>query len=470
MRGPPSHSGDVPTPPVDPPAPASQRERLRRALDLGEPPGPTILFTLHGPPDPAWLGGVERHCAELASQLGDLDIWWCYATAGELVVLAARSPHREVLRFPLLPAQSSDQLFHPGFARAWESLLRLLGVSLVHVHHLMRLPLDVLAVSHRLGVPVVLTVHDYFAVCPQFDLVDWQESYCAGNLGGPESRCDACMATRMGMSQSTLASWRAALTGLLPGVSALVTPCHTAGEVLATCYPRGPQRTRFIPHGLATPALPVKPARNGARPLVVGFAGRLVIAKGAAVLARIVADPRAVRFRWKVLGQGGFRQEWVRALPPGLDIEWLGAYPFGALPGLLVEHEIDLLLFPAIWPETFSFVVHEAFQAGVPVLATDLGAPAERIRESGGGWLFAADSPDQALSTLERLDAPGRAELAAAAERAVTAAPRDLAAMADDYRQLYGELGAPCPPGNGLDLANRGEELLAMARSPRSAV
>ena len=48
-------------------------------------------------------------------------------------------------------------------------------------------------------------------------------------------------------------------------------------------------------------------------------------------------------------------------------------------------HLVGLL---SIWPETFSHTLTEAWAAGIPVLASGLGALGERVRAHGGGWVL----------------------------------------------------------------------------------
>ena len=53
-----------------------------------------------------------------------------------------------------------------------------------------------------------------------------------------------------------------------------------------------------------------------------------------------------------------------------------GSYQPDQLPYLIEAHCIDRWLFPSIWPETFSHVVHEMISTGLPVHAFDVGAQA----------------------------------------------------------------------------------------------
>ena len=49
--------------------------------------------------------------------------------------------------------------------------------------------------------------------------------------------------------------------------------------------------------------------------------------------------------------------------------------------------QVDGVVVPSQWYETYCFVLHEAFAAGVPVIATRLGVLAEAVREGVDGLL-----------------------------------------------------------------------------------
>jgi glycosyltransferase involved in cell wall biosynthesis len=50
--------------------------------------------------------------------------------------------------------------------------------------------------------------------------------------------------------------------------------------------------------------------------------------------------------------------------------------------------QLDVLVVPSVWYETFGFVISEAFVAGVPVVAFDLGVMSERIQHGQNGLLL----------------------------------------------------------------------------------
>jgi glycosyltransferase involved in cell wall biosynthesis len=77
-----------------------------------------------------------------------------------------------------------------------------------------------------------------------------------------------------------------------------------------------------------------------------------------------------------------------------------GPYRRDELVDLVERHGINMFFFPSVWPETFSYVVAEMIALGLPLVAFDLGAPAERLRNHGLARLCGETSGEAALATL----------------------------------------------------------------------
>ena len=82
-----------------------------------------------------------------------------------------------------------------------------------------------------------------------------------------------------------------------------------------------------------------------------------------------------------------------------------GRYRHEDLVDLIEKNQINMFLFPSIWPETFSYVVAELMALHVPIVAFDLGAPAERLRTYALGRLCKDISARAALDTLSAFHA-----------------------------------------------------------------
>ena len=105
-------------------------------------------------------GGVQRHIDELIARLeGRANVLLLHdSTRG--AALSVPALHSGPLL--TLPAERLDDFV---------AVLRSATVARAHVHHLIGMDVDARALIHRLGVPFDVTVHDYFAICPQVNLL-----------------------------------------------------------------------------------------------------------------------------------------------------------------------------------------------------------------------------------------------------------------------------------------------------------
>ena len=55
--------------------------------------------------------------------------------------------------------------------------------------------------------------------------------------------------------------------------------------------------------------------------------------------------------------------------------------------------QAQLGFLPSVWPETWCYTLGEAWQAGLEVAVFDIGAPAERVRRTGRGWVLPLGLP-----------------------------------------------------------------------------
>jgi glycosyltransferase involved in cell wall biosynthesis len=68
---------------------------------------------------------------------------------------------------------------------------------------------------------------------------------------------------------------------------------------------------------------------------------------------------------------------------------------------LIGNADPHLIFFPQRWPETYSYTLSEAFAAGTPILAPDIGAFAERLANIPGSWLYPVEStPSEVVAKL----------------------------------------------------------------------
>ncbi|MEJ1978412.1 MAG: hypothetical protein WDN49_22080 [Acetobacteraceae bacterium] len=75
-----------------------------------------------------------------------------------------------------------------------------------------------------------------------------------------------------------------------------------------------------------------------------------------------------------------------------------GQYAEDELPDLLRAHAPDVAFIPSIWPETWCFTLGHAWRAGLRAAVFDIGAPAERVKRTGWGWVLPLGLPATAVN------------------------------------------------------------------------
>jgi glycosyltransferase involved in cell wall biosynthesis len=133
------------------------------------------------------------------------------------------------------------------------------------------------------------------------------------------------------------------------------------------------------------------------------YIGRLSPEKGLGPL--IEAWGRA-RLRLVVVGEGP-EEERLRALAPP-TVELRGSVPASEVPALL--RGARALVVPSTWYEGAPRAIVEAYAAGVPVLASDLGALPEIVVEGRTGFLLPPDRPEAWVEAADQIAGDGVGE------------------------------------------------------------
>jgi glycosyltransferase involved in cell wall biosynthesis len=176
----------------------------------------------------------------------------------------------------------------------------------------------------------------------------------------------------------------------------------------------------------------------------VAYIGQVLPHKGALVFEETVLrlpPEDAPDLRWSVYGGG--EPELLRRLRRLPRVRVQGYYRAGSLIDRLRRDRVDLALLLSIVPESYSLAFSECRAAGVPVVAFDHGAIADRVRLRGGGLLVDPDAG--AAGVAARVAALARGEKIPPDEPTLVSAGSPLGAppgsAAEAFRELYRELG-----------------------------
>ena len=281
-------------------------------------------------------------------------------------------------------------------------LVRALRPTVVHAHHFFMLGLEYLKVVKGIdpSIRLVLTLHEYLAICPNSGLMMkpgtfelCRSGHYADHLDcHPEATADDLWLRKHRFER------------YFDHVDHFVAP----SEYLRDRYLEwglAPERISVLRNGQRDrPPLPPRPLAEGEGRSRFGFFGQISEHKGIAVLLealrRLPPDDRC-SLSLEVHGANlefqpaAFRRRLGELAAPLLDegtLIWAGPYRPEELPERMAG--IDWVTVPSIWVENAPLVIQEAFMLGRPVLATRLGGMAEAVEDGITGCLLPRLRPD----------------------------------------------------------------------------
>jgi glycosyltransferase involved in cell wall biosynthesis len=317
------------------------------------------------------LGGIERHVLELTDSLRAM---------GHTVFLSG-SPgvwmdvEKDAGFFPL-DLENVAENGSGKFLRIWHAFkaalqlrrfIRKTPIDLIHTHETAPLIVATLATLGS-NIPVLVTYH-----------------------GSSPQRLT---------SFARLSQWAARL---------VITPSKLLANDLSSRGKVSQSKLKVIPYGVRKPPIYAQDRIDGLRARLLGSEGkllviivaRLVFQKGIDVLVDVVKSVKAQRpdIRFVLVGHGELEKEvkaWISEAGIGVQMRFDGVTddPF------LYMYAGDLFLLTSRW-EAQPIVIAEAFQAGLPVVATDVGGVSEVVSTSVGRLSGSGDVPAIAKNILE---------------------------------------------------------------------
>ena len=367
--------------------------------------GVTYLQAIDGPADPLLdHPHIARRCLGLA------DIWSRPAWQG-----------------------AATGIWHAQAARRLEAALDALPVrpDCIHLHQWTRaLSPSVMQVLFARGVPVALTLHEYFLACPNglHYRFDRSEPCALKPMSGAciAAACDPQSRLHKAVRLARTAAMRKALAGGRLDVIHVSDASRARMGAMLAGLP-------LTHHRLDNPvrvaqALPADPAAGDA----IVYVGRLTREKGADLVAEAA---RSAGMPALFVGAGPLES----TLRDRNGIELLGWRSPAEVERLLRERARAVCA-PSRWFETGPLTVYEALAQGIPVVASARAGAAEKVADGLSGFVVepSADALANALRRLADDDLARR--MGRAAHERYWSAPLSMAAHAQALIGVYRDM------------------------------
>ncbi|WP_313654076.1 glycosyltransferase [Pantoea sp.] len=243
---------------------------------------------------------------------------------------------------------------------------------------------------------LITLAHDLFPLCPSHFLINDKGNYC--DIPDP-SVCYSCLKNNTYgfttlFESGDIKKWRDRWGNLLIASDKIVSFSESTLNLYKRVYPQiDDDKTAVTPHKVDY--LPQKAHITQTRDLRIGVVGQIGYHKGSRILQALSEEILQKKYNIEIIVIGA-----VEASCPSEVVRQTGPYRHEELKMLLEENGINVILFPSIWPETFSYVVQEMIELGFPVASFNLGAPAERLREYDKGVILSSMNPEIVVQEL----------------------------------------------------------------------
>ena len=314
---------------------------------------------------------------------------------------------------------------NPFFDEAFSRVLEKENPDIVHFQHFIALSAHLVRLVKEAGIPVVLTLHDYFILCHRVQLLKKNQRLCQGPLYGLE--CVSCidsvtppqdLRTRLFLGLKDLLpfpviKWTKrffippAYLGnpgyeifhryrfmyeILKVPKVILTPSRFLRNYFLRYYRFIGPKVQALPLGIfpdpSWPSLRKIPSPDGK--VRFCYFGNILPSKGLHVLLQAFKGLPEGKATLTIYGS---RNVWtetyydqLQSLTVGLPVEFRPAFKREDLSGALRDQ--DVVVLPSIWPETFSLMIREANRLGLPAIGSNIGAIPEAIEEGRNGFLF----------------------------------------------------------------------------------
>jgi len=391
-----------------------------------------ILYVIH-----QGDGGTQHTNEDLMIHIqNDLD---CFILASNFKMLKlwryANSKFEEVKSWPIKSKWSAKDFHNQEFRKIYFEVLTNLKIDIVHIRHLLLHTFDLTDVTESLGIPVVLSFHDFYFICPSFNLLDENNVYCAGVCTEGNGQCSVLMniLKDLPILRTFVDKWRNEVSKVFSKTSAFVTTSEVVKQIFISIYPQlSKKEFKIIEHGRNfnaiedTSKLYEIPSKD--KPIKILVPGDIKSHKGSDLIKEIKnLDVNSnIEFNFIGIIQNDLMEYGIYHGPYERD-------NFCKEVGKIKPSFIGIF---SVTPETYCHTLSEAWSCGVPVITSKIGVLEERVNKTGGGWLLNYENPEEAYNEIIRIvNSPE--EYIRTTEKVKKITFKSTKDMAHDYLDLY---------------------------------
>ncbi len=271
--------------------------------------------------------------------------------------------------------------------------------EIVHVAHPMRLGYAIKA-AHSIDLPVVLTLTDFWLMCPKTILVTDKGRLCKGSEN--YIKCiDDCYGNFL---KNKLQNRFKEVQDILKTADCVVSGTNFLIKMFEiNNFSSNIKLIRFGTDYNNVRSNLKKYSENSE--ISIGFLSTLIPHKGAAILIEAFNKANLKNIRLKIYGHYFDEKEYYENLKKivknNKKVEFYGEYKYEELPDIF--NEIDIVVVPSIWWENSPLILLGALAHNVPVIVSNLDGMTEIIKDGENGFSFEVGNVKSLANVLRKI-------------------------------------------------------------------
>jgi len=270
-------------------------------------------------------------------------------------------------------------------------------IDLIHIRHFINHSFDLPEVAKSLNIPVIVSIHDFYLICPYYVLLNENMEYCSGVCNHNEVNCYNSLSSLNDInSKELIPIWRQKVSELINYIDFFITTADFVKNLFLNIYPKiNPNFFKVIEHGRDFPKINKKlyEIPSDKKPIkILCPANYLNIMKGANIIKQIKMEDKNNLLEFHFLGNcRDDIENW------GINH---GVFERDEFHMKVNEIKPSFIGIFSIWPETFCHTLTESWSCGIPVLGSNIGVINDRILENNGGWIIDINNPKAAYELI----------------------------------------------------------------------
>lgn len=347
-----------------------------------------------------FIGGTEIHIKDLIYNIKEVNSFLLYIDNNYMCLNCYIDDNILSFKFKLDKNISILDFTNKQYKENLEQIINYFDISCIHVHHFFRHTFDAVDIAKQYNIPIYLTLHDYYLICPKVNLLDYNNKFCLENIS--LNKCNKCLKKSYGYHDGIIYLWNKNVYKKLKQFNRIFAPSQSVIDIFKkfyiNMYGKFNINIEVIEHGVSRTYTNTIEKSDKFR---VAFIGSIVPHKGSKLIYEVINDNKNKDIEWHIFGQ--ISDEKLNLLESNQLIRH-GKYEVNQIEELLIRDKINLVCILSICPETYSYTLSESICAKIPVLVTNLGALKDRVSQYNCGWILNKEvSSKNILETINNI-------------------------------------------------------------------